>query len=375
MNFLLMASFSEIFGYVLYVLIAVLVLLAMITVHELGHYISGKIFGFGIEEFAIGFGPKLYSKTKKDGEKFSIRLLPLGGFCAFKGEDQEDSDPTAFNNKKPWQRLIVLLSGAFMNYVFSLLIITLMFGIYGHSALVAYKVDKTPSVYGEEYQLKERDVILKANGKNVYMLTDLMTAIADKKAGDEVPFTIIRNRQKTNVTIKLNADTNFKNVEEVEDLCSALGIIYTIDEDTGEILDSGLRTTGVKLGFFHTLGRSFEYSFKLAGTVLTVFRQLITGSLGIGSVGGTVTTISVTAEAIKTGGLWSLLNIASFIGVNLAIFNVLPFPALDGSRAVFTVIEWIRKKPVNRRVEGIIHTFGLVFLLAFALLVDLQRCF
>ena len=198
MNFLLMASFSEIIGYVVYVLIAVLVLLAMITVHELGHYISGKIFGFGIEEFAIGFGPKLYSKTKKDGEKFSIRLLPLGGFCAFKGEDQEDSDPTAFNNKKPWQRLIVLLSGAFMNYFFSLLIIALMFGIYGHSALVAYKVDQTPSIYGEEYQLKERDVILKANGKNVYMLTDLMTAIADKKAGDEVPFTIIRNRQKTN---------------------------------------------------------------------------------------------------------------------------------------------------------------------------------
>ena len=155
-----MASFSEIIGYAVYVLIAVLVLLAMITVHELGHYISGKIFGFGIEEFAIGFGPKLYSKTKKDGEKFSIRLLPLGGFCAFKGEDQEDSDPTAFNNKKPWQRLIVLLSGAFMNYVFSLLIIALMFGIYGHSALVAYKVDQTPSIYGEEYQLTDLDPAL-----------------------------------------------------------------------------------------------------------------------------------------------------------------------------------------------------------------------
>ena len=375
MNFLLLASFSEVFIYVIYVLIAVLVLLAMITVHELGHYISGKIFGFGIEEFAIGFGPKLYSRTKKDGEKFSIRLLPLGGFCAFKGEDAEDVDPTAFNNKKPWQRLIVLLSGAFMNYLFSLLIIALMFSIYGYSALVAYKVDETPSIYGAEYDLQERDVILKANGKNVYMLTDLMTAVSDKKAGDEIALTIIRNKHKTNVIIKLRNDTDFENVEQIDDLCSALGIIYTVDENSGEVLDSGLRTTGVKLGVFNTIGRSFEYSFKLAGTVLTVFRQLITGSLGIGSVGGTVTTISVTAEAIKTGGLWSLLNISSFIGVNLAIFNVLPFPALDGSRALFTLIEWIRKKPVNRRVEGIIHTVGFVLLLAFALLVDLQQCF
>ena len=375
MNYLFLASFSEIFSYVLYVLIAILVVLAMITVHELGHYVSGKIFGFKIEEFAIGFGPKIYSKTKKDGEKFSIRLLPLGGFCAFKGEDEEDADPSAFNNKKPWQRLIVLLSGAFMNYLFSLLIITLMFGIYGHSALVAYEVDNSSSIYAQEYQFKDKDVILKANGKNVYMLTDLMNAVADRKAGDEIPFTIIRNRQKTNVVIKLNSDTNFKNVEEVDELCSALGILYEVDEETGEILSSGLRTTGVKLGVFHTIGRSFEYSLKLAGTVLTVFRQLITGSLGIGSVGGTVTTISVTAQAIQTGGIWSLLNIAGFIGVNLAIFNVLPFPALDGSRAVFTVIEWIRKKPVNRRVEGVIHTIGFVLLLAFALLVDLQQCF
>ncbi len=101
MNFLLLASFGEIMQYVGYVLIAILVLLAMITVHEFGHYIVGKIFGFGITEFAIGFGPKLYKHTKKNGEVFSVRVLPLGGFCSFKGEDEEDDDPSAFNNKKP----------------------------------------------------------------------------------------------------------------------------------------------------------------------------------------------------------------------------------------------------------------------------------
>ena len=88
---------------VTYILIAIAFLMVLIMVHEFGHYIAGKIFGFGIEEFAIGFGPKIFKKTKKNGELFSIRLLPIGGFCAFKGEDSEDDDPSAFNNKKPWQ--------------------------------------------------------------------------------------------------------------------------------------------------------------------------------------------------------------------------------------------------------------------------------
>ena len=99
MNFLLLASISEVFNFILYILLALLVLMVMITVHEFGHFIAGKIFGFGIEEFSIGFGPKIFSRTKNNGEKFSIRALPLGGFCSFKGEDKEDSDKTAFNNK------------------------------------------------------------------------------------------------------------------------------------------------------------------------------------------------------------------------------------------------------------------------------------
>ena len=113
----------------------------------------------------------------------------------------------------------------------------------------------------------------------------------------------------------------------------------------------------------------------LAGTVFTVLGQLLTGALGISSLGGTITTISVTANAIKIGGVRQILNMTSFIGVNLAVFNLLPIPALDGSRVVFTAIEGIRKKPLNRRVEGLIHTIGLFALLLFAIFVDLQQCF
>ena len=134
-------------------------------------------------------------------------------------------------------------------------------------------------------------------------------------------------------------------------------------------------STNIRYGFFTTIFRSFEYSFRLVGSIFKILGQLITGSLGLSSLGGTVTTVSVTANAIKIGGLEYLLEIAALIGVNLAVFNLLPIPALDGSRVVFTAIEWARGKPVSRRVEGVIHMVGLIFLLAFAVFIDLQRCF
>lgn len=373
MNILLLTSFAEVMSYIGYILLAILILLIMITVHEFGHYIAGKIFKFGIEEFAVGFGPKLFSKTRKSGEVFSVRLFPIGGFCAFKGEDKDSDDPSAFNNKKPWQRIIVLISGALMNYILALIVITLMFGIYGQTALMTYKISPT-SEFNSEYCLQDRDVLLSANKKSVYLTTDLMHAIEGNKKGDTVDFLVRRGGKNVNVSIKMRVDTNFKNLEDVKTLYDALGIYYQTNENN-EITNVGLYSTGVKHGFFKTIGMSFEYSFKLAGTIFTVLGQLITGALGISSLGGTVTTISVTANAIKIGGLRYFLNMLSFIGVNLAVFNLLPIPALDGARVVFTGIEWVRKKPLSRRVEGIIHAVGLVVLLLFSVLVDLQQCF
>ena len=374
MNFLFLSSFGEVMSTVGYITLAVLILLIMITVHEFGHYVAGKIFGFGIDEFAIGFGPKLFSRLKKNGERFSIRLFPIGGFCAFRGEDADCDDPTAFNNKKWWKRIIVLISGAFMNYILALFVIMLMFGIYGQTVLVTYKTVAPPVGIESEYCFQDRDIILKAQGNNVYLTTDLMDAIENKKAGDIVDFTVRRGGKDVDVKIKLRTDTNFTNLEDLTKMYSALGIYYQTDSD-GVMVDGGLYSTSIKLGFFQLIGRSFEYSFTLALSIFKVLGQLITGALGISSLGGTVTTIAVTADAIKIGGFRYLLNMTGFIGVNLAVFNLLPIPALDGSRVVFTAIEGIRKKPLNRRVEGIIHTVGLFLLLLFAVFVDLQRCF
>ncbi len=352
-------SVVSILKYIGYGAIAILVLLLMITVHEFGHYIVGKLFKFDIVEFSIGFGPKLYSKKKKSGEIFSIRVLPLGGFCQFSGEDEENSSPNAFNNKKPYQRILVLIAGAVMNYIFAIVIIMSMFGIYGQNAL---KVDKLFPSLEEKSAFLEDDVIFSVNDRRVYLTTDLMKQLDGKKAGDKVDFTVIRNGEEQNIVVTLANDGTFSNIEDTTSILRALGV-------------QQMSQTSIKLGFFRTVGNSFQYSFRLAGTIFTVINQLFSGKLGIESMGGTVTTISVTTQAIMLGGLKYLLYIASFIGVNLALFNLLPIPALDGSRVIFCLIEWITKKPVNRKVEAIIHTVGFVLLMAFAVFVDLQQCF
>lgn len=372
MNQLLLVSFSEVATYIGYVLLAILVLLIMITVHEFGHYLSGKLLGFGIEEFAIGFGPKIYSKNKKSGEVFSIRAFPVGGFCAFSGEDKDCDDPKAFNNRPVWRRIIVLIAGSFMNYLLALLVIIFMFGIYGQSSLISVKTTPSSEI-AVENSLQDYDVILKADGKNVYILTDLINAVEDKKAGDSVKFTILREKQVIEKEITLRTDTNFNNMEDVFTLYDALGFYYETNA-SGEMINGGLYSTSVRLGFFKTIGRSFDYSFKLAGTVFNVLGELLTGKLGVDSVGGTVTTVKVTADSIRIGGFRYLLNITALIGVNLAVFNMLPIPALDGSRVVFCLIEGIRRKPISRKVEGVIHTVGLILLLTFAIFVDLNQC-
>ncbi len=435
------------------VAVALLILLVMITVHEFGHYVAGKIFKFKIDEFAIGFGPKLYRKNRKNGEVFSVRALPLGGFCAFRGEDEDDDHPGAFHNKKPWQRIIVLISGAMMNFLLALVVIIINFGVFGQTMLMAYDVVKDVAV-DPAYSLQSGDVILEANGKNVYLTTDLMDAVKGKQKGDKVTFTVLRkgedgkNHRQT-VEVVLRTDANIKNLESTESLYDAIGIaqrvtvtkstgaglqagdvIYQIDgaeaygvpsmialldgktagqsvtvtvwrdgamqDVTVTLLDAGELTENakvkamlgieegtvsreiygcsVKLGFFQTIGRAFQYAFRIAGTIFTVLGQLLTGKLGFLSLGGPVTTISMTSQMVAAG--WrTLLEITAFIGVNLAVFNLLPIPALDGSRVVFTTIEWVRKKPLSRKIEAVVHFVGFVVLIGFALLVDLLQLF
>ncbi len=400
-------SFASIMKSVGGVVLAIVILLAMVTIHEFGHYIAGKILGFRINEFAVGFGPAIFKKrSKKTGELFALRVIPLGGYCAFDGEDEmeepmkEEQEPpflemqtaepianeggtsalkeesaeeyptpkgARFNDQAPWKRIIVLLAGATMNYLLALCLIVLMFACVGRPL---YKVMETPAdstfsgvvlpVEGKE-TLQAGDTIMRIEGKDVYLITDYLDVLDGKKAGEEIRFTVLREGKSQEVWLMLAQNADFKNMSDTSTLINALGVY-------------GLQPTSVKQGFFQTIGHSAGYSVKIGGTVLRSLGELLTGKLGIDAMGGPVTTIKVTSQAASSG-LLSFLNIAAFIGVNLAVFNLLPIPALDGCKVIFCIIEWIRKKPVNRKVETMIHLAGIIFLFGFAILVDLLQLF
>ena len=354
------------------ILLAILILLVMITVHEFGHYLAGKALKFKINEFAIGFGPRLFKHEKKSGELFSIRLLPLGGFCAFEGEDEASDDDGAFTKKAPWKRIIVLIAGPLANYIVALLFIIISLFAFGQPVFKVGGVvapEANTEIYAE-YSLKENDLILKANGSGVYLVTDLMSALNGKKSGDKVAFTVFRDGKESDIEVMLRADCQFENSSQTSGVWRALGI-ETVEREDGKIYWN-LSSVNYTFSFFPTLGRAFVYSGRIAGTIFKVLGELLTGKLGISAMGGPVTTIKLTSE-IASQSFQSFLEIAAYIGVNLAVFNLLPIPALDGSKVVFCIIEWIFKKPVPRKIEAVIHAVGFVMILAFAVLVDILQ--
>ena len=161
-------SISSVFTSALYIVLAIFVLLIMIMIHELGHYTAGKLLKFKINEFSIGFGKSIFQKTTKSGEKISLRLFPLGGYCAFEGEDEDEKDnPEAFNSQKPWKRLIVLFSGAFFNFISAILFSFIFLMSYGYSdRVVVTNLENVPGIS----QLQVGDVIYAVNGEYTILL-------------------------------------------------------------------------------------------------------------------------------------------------------------------------------------------------------------
>ena len=437
-------SFASVMKSIGGVALAVVILLAMVTVHEFGHYVAGKILGFKINEFSVGFGPAIFKKrSKKTGELFALRIIPLGGYCAFDGEDEgeEEEKPLQaeeepfeemqsapekeeneggmsafteenpeneggmaayteempeeeypepkgerFNNQPPWKRIIVLIAGATMNYLLALLLILTMFAFIGRPVYQVVKGEPPEGASQESVQsynegLKTGDTVLKIDGKTVYLITDWQSALDGKKKGEVVEVLVLREGKKQTLAIPLYEDAKVKSMNDNSAIFFSLGIACReeVTDEAGntslQVTRSGaLSPTTVKDGFFATIGNTFAYSWKIGGTVLRSLGELLTGKLGVDAVGGPVTTIKVTSEAAASG-LLSFLNIAALIGVNLAVFNLLPVPALDGCKVIFCIIEWIRRKPVNRKVEAMIHFVGIIFLFGFAILVDLLQLF
>ena len=478
----------SVWGTVGSVLLAILILLVMVTIHEFGHYLAGKLLHFKIDEFSVGFGPTLFKhRSKKTGELFALRIIPLGGYCAFAGEDgleEEEkaraekeepftdlsSPPAAsteqnqgsssqgnvtssvqgsttssvqgsttssaqvsttsptqgsttssasgedtascpppasgggvgeggrprstttdtsgyFTNRPCWQRIIVLVAGALMNYLLALFLIIIGFLSYGQTMVAVYKTEEAEGEFAA-YSLQDLDIFLQIEGKDLYLTSDIAQALNGKKKGDLVKMRVSRafgvewkeeeggekptfdHREEKEITVMLRSDVTVKNSADFTSVWDALGVKYEQGGDNGD--GYFLANAIYKFKFGEALGRAFVYSFKIAGSIFKVIGELLTGKLGLSAFGGPVTTIRMTSE-IASRGFRYFLEIAGYIGVNLAVFNLLPIPALDGSKVVFTAIEWVRGKPISRKVEAIIHAVGFVLLLGFAVLVDILQ--
>ena len=384
-------SFLQTVGYLA---LAVLLLMLMITIHEFGHYITAKILKFKIYEFSIGMGKPIYKKTKKNGEIFAIRMIPVGGYCSF-GEDNTnipDTDPNSFNNKEPWKRLIVMFSGALFNFlsaiVFAVVFLSLMgYGIVANIGTIyknslygttpsepethnlAYYLNLDNKVFDannqdEHFTFNDQMLIEAINGKTMNVFTGASSILNNTKEGDDITMLVTWQNHETNEIIK----------QEV--------ILHNISERQWKALSNTTYTTPLGDKIYHNVGgallKAVPFSFEVAGMIFKIFGQLITGKLGMNSIGGTVATVSVMGSSI--GKVMSsypvdmvfaqIFYLLTLISINLAVFNWLPIPSLDGARMVFVIIEWIRGKPVNRELEAKIHTIGIICLLGFVVFAD-----
>ena len=356
---------------VLYILIGILMFGVLIAVHEAGHFSAAKLFGIKVNEFAIGMGPTLF-KRKKGETEYSLRALPIGGFCAIEGEDGESEDPRSFTAKPLWQRFLVLAAGSLMNFFIGFLITLILYLI---SALAGGYVVGTNTLSGfmdgfpleGEQGLMAGDRILSVNGWGVNNPRDL-TLFLSLEGGDTVDLVIRRDGKKL----------------RLEDL----PLQKRVYADTGEEgLYYGLyfQQTPLTPG---TVLRETWYDCQYYVRVVWVsLRYLLSGKAGVKDLSGPVGMVKamgeVGSQAATVGeGLSNVFGLVAFIAVNLAVMNMLPIPALDGghifSMLVFALIAVILRRKPNPKIESYIHAGGLVLLLglmAFVMFNDIYKLF
>lgn len=368
---------------------AILVFGIIIMVHELGHFIAAKCMGVKVNEFAIGMGPRLFRFGKKETQ-YSLRLFPIGGYCAMEGEDSagggevklpEQSgspsdgasdclpgpDPRAFNQKKVWRRMIIILAGPVMNLVLGFV---LLIGYYGFCMLpdAEGKVQfssTTVSVLKEDapsYQtgLRPGDTILKVDGKTVFTDRDLAMLLQSDEDG---VFDMTVRREVDGKAQKVNLE----------------GVTFQIvtQEDGTRLLQYDFYVQGIPRTFGSTIAQSAKMECTVSVMIWRTLGGMLTGQYGLNDLSGPVGTVDAIGDVVVDAtqqehwqiGLGNILMLVVLISVNVGIFNLLPVPALDGGRLLFLLIELLFRKPVPPKYEGMIHAIGLLLLFGLIILV------
>lgn len=333
---------------VFYILIALLVFGFLIFIHEGGHFLAARMCGVTVKEFAIGMGPKIFSRTsKKSGTRYGLRLLPIGGFVSMDGEDEDSESPNAFCNKSVPKRMLIVIAGAFMNILLGFILMFVL--VFSQKTLVS----NTIGVFNENAISSEKlmvgDTVVKVDGTSVHTGNEVVYEIMNK--GDK-PIDIVVVRDGKKVTLEEVSFPNFTDSGVLFGDCDFK--MYTDEENLGNY---------IKHAYFRSVS-----------TVKMVFDSLVnllSGKYGMEAVSGPVGVTEVVGEAAKSS-LPTLLYVVTVISINLGVFNLLPFPALDGGRFVFLAVEAVRGKPIDKRIEAYVNFAGLIILFAFMAFVTFK---
>ncbi len=315
----------------------------LVFIHEFGHFITAKKFGIKVNEFSIGMGPSIF-KTQKGETKYSLRLLPIGGFVGLEGEDGDSEDPRAFSKKSPLKRIIVLSAGVIANILTGfLLYIILYMNVPAISVPVVESV--LPETPAYESGIQAGDRIYKINGSKVNLQSDVTFALYNNA---DTPVEVIIDREGEKKNFLITPEYNEESGRYI------LGYMVKNEEMTFPL--------ALKTAYYDTLFSVKVVYFSLA--------ELIRGNVGINEMSGPVGIINEMGSMAKTEApVLSLISFIALLAVNLGVMNLLPLPALDGGRIIFIIIELIRGKRVKPEHEGMVHFIGIILLFALMIVV------
>lgn len=333
------------------IVFAILLFSILIFVHELGHFLAAKASKVQVNEFAIFMGPAIWKKQKGD-TLYSIRCIPIGGYCAMEGEDADTDNPHSFQKAAWWKRLIILLAGSGMNFITGLLLMCIVFMPMQKIALPVIETFEEFSTVDGADGLQVGDEIIEVDGEKIYVQSDFAT-ILSLNPGDYHDIVVLRNGEE--VTL----DNFFLERHEVTDE----------NGNTQQMLGLSFRVVDATFGM--KLKQAWNQTIDTVRVVRLSLQMLLSGQVGLQDMGGPVMIVDQMTQVADASETWvdALLNLlyyGAFIAVNLAVMNLLPIPALDGGRVVglllTTIVEKIIGKKIDPKYEGYLHAAGMILL-------------
>ncbi len=330
----------------------------MVLVHEWGHFIVARKIGIPVHEFALGFGYKLFSITR-NGVEYSFRLIPLGGFVRMAGEEYGDdfTEPTGYSSRTPLEKIAVAFAGPFMNFVLAIIIFIVIYAFIGipeptNSPILGKVLEGKPAYTSG---LQVNDEILQINGSKINSWDEFTQFISSSQATSDLELLVNRNNEHIAISVKPEIDTTTDT--------AIIGVLPLVKYSKQSIFAS------IQLGLYQT--------YELTTLLLAGLWTLITGGASMQDLAGPVGITKLVGEVAQIGFVF-VLNFAAFLSINLGILNLLPIPALDGSKIVFATIEGIRRKPIEPEREGFIHWIGFLLLITLIVVVtynDIAKLF